>query len=439
MIKRELIKKEIIYLIEALFLGSIIGLLVGLYQLGLRSILALATSLYISKETISILTNAIIIILLSLINYLIISTFPNLSGSGLPLISKIIEKKESANKLDYKDLPFLIINSYISTFSLFTLGSEGPSIFIATKSARLINHCFNDEENIDNIALASGAGFGSAFLSPLSGFIYSFEEGLHKFKLKLVLRGIIVSFSSFFICYLINNNHLLDFKNVNLINNNLSILYIVLIINLLIAFFFKKLVILIRKFFNKHQKKILIKYRSFFYFLIFFILSYFMLDYLGNGINLINNLINIDSFLIVFLLLLFRLIVLSMLANGKVSGGIVIPLMAIGAINGKISYMIFTNFSKIDPNFEMMIIFISMLLYFALITSSPLTTITLFLSSLFYFSFKYQSFSIQDIFISPSTYLIILLFIMGSFIFKYLFKEKNIYEDFNLIDELISN
>ena len=127
------------------------------------------------------------------------------------------------------------------------------------------------------------------------------------------------------------------------------------------------------------------------------------------------------------------MISISILGNGKVSGGIVLPSMVLGGIIGAINFNLLSKFIRFDQSDLTFVILLSMILFFTLINNSPLTGSTLFISSLLYLNncslifFKELSF-----------YLCLIIIICGSLFFKFVFKEKNINEDFIKIDSLFN-
>lgn len=439
---KNLVIKLLKHILLALLSGVLVGLTIGLYQKGLQYVFSFATLMFNNKEWYLIVTNLIIFILLSFINYILILKFKSIDGSAIPLVEKVIERKEDKEKLKLIDIPLTIINSYISTYSLFTLGSEGPSISIGARIGKSVNKLFKEDDDLVNIGLNSGAGFGCAFLSPLAGIVYSYEEGLHKFSFRSLLYAFIISFSSFFTCFLINNLHLISVSNISFINiNQILVLFIIALFSLLISYYFKKIMIYIRMKFNKYENNIFIKFRSFIFFIIFFILGYFIFSLLGNGRNIILNLSSFNNIYLLIGILLLRSLFLSILGNGKVSGGIVIPLMAIGALVSKISILLFnnninTNLFFISSENEEILILFGMILFFSLINNAPLTSITLFIETLLFSSF-FKIENIITIFSSFSFYLMILLILIMNLINKYLLNSKNIYEEFIKVDSLI--
>lgn len=428
------IKRELIHTLEALLIGAISGTIIGLYQFGLTYVVKASKYMFSNVTPLYISLNIAIFIILSIINFLLIKFFKSIDGSGVPLTVKVVNKKEDEKALKLRDVPLTILDSYVATYSLLTLGSEGPSISLASKISEGINKLFKDKGDIDNIALSEGAGFGSAFLSPLAGISYSFEEGLGKFKLSLLFRSILMCFASYGMCFLINKNHLLEVHSIDLdFEMNILIIPFILLMNILVAFIFKKIILSIRILFDKYPNFFLIKYRSFIYFIFALVLGYFFYKYLGNGHHLSNDLMDnfneYDSISLLIFLLIFRILALGFLGNGKVVGGIVLPMMCIGAINGALSISLFSFFNYEIGNISFLLL-LSMLMFFSFVNTSPFTSSILLIETLFYSS-NYD----LSIFTHYSLYLGVISIFLGSLVFKLIIKENNIYEEFIEIDE----
>ena len=178
-----LIKK----LIVSLLTGLLVGLIVGIYQFILPYVTKGSEYMFNNHSWWVILLNIVLIIMLSVLNFFIIKKASSVDSSGIIAINLALRHNEDISFK--KEIPLMIINSSISTYAQLPLGSEGPSITLAGKCASLINHLFKVKDD-DNIKIAFGAGFGGAFVSPLSGFFYAFEEELHKVNFELILRAV---------------------------------------------------------------------------------------------------------------------------------------------------------------------------------------------------------------------------------------------------------
>lgn len=415
--------KLLFYLKQLLILiliGVFSGLMVGLYQIGIQNIVKVSTFMYSSKEAFILAILIFLVVFCTVFNNILIFYDENIDGSGIPSMKLSRRLKKPCSFL--KDIPTMILNSYCSTFTGFTLGSEGPSVVLSSKVSSTINSIFkNENETYDE--LAEGVGFGSAFLSPLAGFCYAIEESLEsKLNFKKILSMIIMMLSAFLITSLINHNHLLSvssFQNIELKDSYIFIL--LLIINLLVSFAFIKIMLFLRAFCIKHKANLFIKFRSIPLYIITFFLNLFLLDFMQSGGKLINSISDYRTIYIVILILLLRLALTAASGSGDITGGLVIPIMALGAINGQIISLISTNLFGLSSAYYQLISLISALMFFAFIVQTPFTAIALLFSTIFYFTNNFiDSLSVLPIFT------IILFF--GYVLMTRVFGQKSLYE-----------
>ena len=114
------------------------------------------------------------------------------------------------------------------------------------------------------------------------------------------------------------------------------------------------------------------------------ILGYTISDFLGGGDKIIQGSLEYKSIYLLLLLLAFRLALTSIIGNGKVTGGLIIPSLSLGALIGAISSLTFENLIGIDGDYRAYIILLTMCMFFAFISEAPLTALTLFFSNLMY-------------------------------------------------------
>ena len=112
------------------------------------------------------------------------------------------------------------------------------------------------------------------------------------------------------------------------------------------------------------------------------ILGYLIPDFLGGGDKIIQGSLEIKSICILILILAFRLALTSIIGNGKVTGGLIIPSLSLGAILGAISSLTFENLFGLSDSFRAYIILLTMCMFFAFISEAPLTALTLFFVNL---------------------------------------------------------
>ena len=429
---KETTKKFFLSLLTALVSGIFIGVIVGVYQLLLQYVVEFSTYMYTSSAWYLLLLMFILVMLAAAINYLIISRHRGVEGSGIPVLEVGVE---GLMDIDYKyDIPLLILNSSLSTFAGFPLGSEGPSVVIGGKTGKLVNDIFRVDDK-DNILMAAGCGFGAAFLSPLAGLAYMFEENLHKINIKLFLRGIVMMVPAFIVTSLINHHHLLSISNAEIISFNYYFVFIFLfMIDIIIALAFVKGLIFCVQMFGKYKNKKIIKYRGVIFFVLIFIMSIFLFKLMGSGLQIINNIYSYSGVFLLFGILLLRYLLTVLTGSGKVTGGLVIPLMALGAIGGMIICEISSLLFNLNQEFFPVIVLISMTSTFSYVTMTPLTSTLLAYSALGY-SFSNYLYPLQLI---P---VLLILNYGGYFLLKYLLKHQCIYPQMChlIIDDYHSN
>lgn len=420
-----LIKK----LIVSLLTGLLIGVVVGIYQFILPYVTKGSEYMFNNHSWWMILLNIVIILMLSVLNFFIIKKASSVDSSGIIAINLALRHNEDISFK--KEIPLMIINSSISTYAQLPLGSEGPSITLAGKCAALINHLFKVKDD-DNIKIAFGAGFGGAFISPLSGFFYSFEEELHKVNLELILRTFITLVGMGAVIILLNSHHSLSFDYINYLPiNEMYVLFITSLLIVIVAPVFLFIINSFKKFFNKYEDNFFVKYRSFIFFIVMIIFGYTIIPYLGGGDKIIDNSLLYESVYLIILILVFRIILTSIMGNGKVTGGLIVPSLCFGALVGSFSSLIFEKYFSLDTSYRSFIILASMCLFFAFISEAPITAVTLFFSNVVYSNNSFNVFN-------SSTYFVILLIIAIYFVTR-IFKVKPLYDmlvdtqdDFNI-------
>ncbi len=400
------------------FIGCLIGLFVGIYQVGLNYLVKEAKILNDYNNIIYLLIYIFIIIILSIVNYFILKFDKDIDGSGLTQVAlKIKNKGKINNKLGILNI---ILATYISSFSLMPLGSEAPSLVL---SSRITSLCLElaKKEDYDAITLSLGAGFGCAFLSPLAGLSFMYES-FNKLNYKTIIKGIILMAFSFLITYFINKHNILIFNTIS-VDTSLKYLYLLIpfsLINICFAYSFNKILYYLKYFFTKYQNNFFIKYRTFILFTISLLISIFCVKLMGNGVSTINYILGISNILIVFLILLFRFFITILYGCGGVSGGLVVPSMVIGGILSYLMILLFKIFINFDMNYSLFYIIIGMCLFFSLINKKPITGTMLVISTLF----KICGFSIS---ILPISFIVLVFFIFDSKLLNSKMK-YNIYE-----------
>ena len=228
--------------------------------------------------------------------------------------------------------------------------------------------------------------------------------------------------SAFIITSLINKNHLLSITSFEKLSLNDSYIYVfILVINIVVSFIFIKIMLVLRAFFTKYNKNKFIKFRSLPLYIITFILNIFLLDLMQSGGKLISSIATNHTLYIIILILAFRFLLTAISGSGDITGGLVVPIMAIGAINGEIVSIISANLFGFNLDNSQLICLMSALMMFAMTIQTPFTAISLLFSTIFTF--------IQDITLALSIIPFFTLAIFfGYIVMSRLLKQKSLYE-----------
>lgn len=415
------VKKILIDYVRCVITGILVGLIVGVFQLCIYLLNDFSRRLFTSKDPLILFLLVVLVILLSILNFNILKYYPSIDGSGIPFLEQGIRGEKSIKWK--KDIPLLACNSFISIFCGFPLGSEGPSVVLGGKIAQGVDDISKKENSSYDVALASGAGFGCAFLSPLAGICYGFEESLHNFKFSLLIKAIIVCFVSFFTTLLINQNHLLYINKVSfLYDTNMIVILLIGVLCIILGILFKNLTIYLKRIFEGYKDLRLIKWRGYFLFLLIFLLNLFLNSYMGSGGNIISLLTSFDTILLVIGLIVFRISITSLCGSGKVTGGLVIPMMCIGGLIGRLCILLLQNFIYIPSESFEFIYLCGICCFFACVTKAPITSIVLFFSTLIYSSQNFYVFN-------ASSFMCVTIIIFCYLVINIL-NQDDIYDDF---------
>lgn len=364
-------KKKMINLGILILLGIIIGILISLYQY-LAHIVIHGSELLLNSDiwlvAIGIVFSFIGIYYLFFINH----RMPGYYGSGIPQFEAYQHWDYQINP--YKMIGLMYFNSLYAFFTCFLLGSEGPSISIGA-SVGLIKNKVLKEDDKQIVAIGGSAGFACAFMSPLAGFIHLIEENKKILSISLILKGLLVIAISFLVSYLIYPHNLLPYFEINPLEIKYYYVFIPLII---ICILVSRLFILLNvKLKDVNKKYKIISYITPILLIVFMLISRYHPLLVGSGANLLNPTVVDYSLIIILGILIFRLIGTAVSANASISGGIVLPTLALGAVSADLVVKII---GLIDPSITLytdLFIICGMLATFACVTKAPLTAFIL--------------------------------------------------------------
>lgn len=362
-------KRVFLSFFKLTLLGLIVGLFIAGYQFVGHEVISLSKFLLNNENLIWISTifiSVILLIGLMLVNKKISGYY----GSGIPQIEAYHQGWYNFNP--YKMLILMTVNSIFAFFGGFLLGSEGPSVSIGASIGMIGNDIFKDDSKED-VAITASTGFACAFSSPLAGLCHLIEENKKILSFKLILKGIWVISVGFFIGYLVYPHSLLPyFELIILPFKYYIILLIMVIICIIISKVFLKLILKVKDFTKSKQ---FMFYFTSMLLVLFMLLRRFFPVLVGSGLDSIDINILDYSLLIIFSILLFRLIFTSLSMSSNMSGGAVLPTLAIGSLTAILFIKAVSHFIPEITNYVGLFLIVGMLVTFAVVTNAPITEI----------------------------------------------------------------
>ena len=228
---------------------------------------------------------------------------------------------------------------------------------------------------------------------------------------------------AFLITKLINHHHLLSTENV--INFDLNFFFVlieILIINVGLGHFFIKFNTFLKRITKKYSNNFFIKYRSFFVTPIIILLSFFTINMTGAGGKIISSISTYTIISYLVFVLLFRFLNINVAANSNVTGGLIVPILSLGALSGQIINIYATRYQNFDQSNWPIVILISSIMLFSLIIKTPITGTILLYSTISYLTNDYLS----SLIYIP---VIFIIYFIGTIFSKRILKDKCLYDE----------
>ena len=265
-------------------------------------------------------------------------------------------------------LPILIFYSY-----LFTSNNAN----IRGNSALMINAFFHEEDN-ESVWIGAGAAFGCAFQSPIAGFVYCVEELLEKITLKGILKTIGIVFMSYLVIHFLFPHATVSFEIATFLTIDLwYFVPIIVVMNFIFGTLFVKGIVIIKDYLKNHPNSFYNKYKVILFYVITIALAFFLGKYMGSGSSFLGILPNETLWYVLLGLSFFRLILTIHGSTSSVSGGIVIPQLAIGGAVGMFIIMVLHELFHISLEYAPEVILLSMLSFYVVVMETPFTGIAL--------------------------------------------------------------
>lgn len=391
--------------------GIFSGFLVGIFNFFARYLIEYSDKIYQAVLThpwaipLFFLALALLALLMALLHKFV----PNVRGSGIPNVEGVIR-----GFLTFKWLRTLIgtvIGSYISFFAGLPLGSEGPSVQLSAMSAQGITELMRAKLTWRRYVMAGGAGAGIAvaFNAPLAGILFAMEECHKRFSpiillcassavitgtMTFRLLGMVIKdakWSSTAMLFDIKQlKPFADFKEMNSIGEFANILGILVAIGIVIGAFailFNVLMVNSQKITDKWVKKFPYWARLLVAFLLTGATGLIFTKFVDGGFAMVNtgghSLVDKlchnglkYSFLFLLLVICVRMILTLLCFNSGATGGLFIPMLAIGALLGAMMGIVFVKMGMDEEYFSAVVV-ISMTTFFGASVRAPITAIVL--------------------------------------------------------------
>lgn len=270
-----------------------------------------------------------------------------------------------------------IVSCCLSFIIGLPFGTEAPSVLIAFILGFLFFNYLND----DFKKYFPGIGFSIAFLNPLAGLFYSFEN----FKIKILNKNnlyfVYVLLVSYLFYIFLNGNYIyLNFINITSYLEPLYLCFIPIIgiISFILGFLYKNLFYLFRYLRNKFSFIIFVILT----FILIFALKFISNDFVNNGSIFFENILNIKSIYYLLLLVFIRLFLMLFTYNTKLAGGRVIPTLTLGYLFGYLFCYILSYFINLDPSNTIILSITFMVCFYAVVSNNHLTSLAISFSFL---------------------------------------------------------
>lgn len=374
------IKDLVSEIFKLTIMGLIVGLVVSVYKYLVFLVIDLSQTIYSSKEWYTLFYGVILSLILAFTAFAILRREPAVRGSGLDQLKEFFNKKEKNVKW-FLYIPLMFFNSLITFFLGIPLGMEAPSTFMGAMCGYALDDFSRKDNNLTNIKICMGAGFSSAFLSPVGGFFYPFEKQKININFINILKAIYVSFISYFISLLFYDKKLVFIPLEENFDFNLwpTILVSIALI-LIVSFLIIEGAKWIEKIIKNHPNVWFIKYRFFIVYLLSLIILLIIPVLGGTGLGLISYLTTHPAHYLIILFLFGRIILFLFGVYSQASGGAFGTAVTLGSLIGYVSVVICRTFLDISNTQALIMVSICCCATFGTINKAPLTGLGLLLT-----------------------------------------------------------
>ena len=367
--------------LESILVGLGAGLIVSLYRLVLKYIGDYSFKIYkfMYMHKLYIFLGLLFLMFVGYIDGRMVEKNSMISGGGIPQIEGSLK-----GYFNTKNPITILVNKFIGGVLAIgcglSLGIEGPSIQLGASIGNLYSNITRKIKLEERYLISSGAGAGlaAAFNAPFAGVMFSLEEVNKDFSPLILLPTIAAAVSADLVTWIFfGSEPILHVEKLKIIPAKYYILIIILgIIVGLGGVLYNNTLLKTQDLYKKLKVKLRIRMMIPFGCAIIF--GLFLPEVLGGGNPLINRIL-VDGIVIKFgIILLVCKFIYSMISFASdTPGGILFPLLTLGALVGVIFGHVAVNVLGIDSSFIINFVLLAMAGMFASIVRAPITGLIL--------------------------------------------------------------
>lgn len=320
---------------------------------------------------------------LSLLISYIYKKMPDLRGDGIPTSIGLVRGAISFNWF------FNLVGIFFLSLSTFLigvpLGNEGIAVQMGTAIGEGSVYPFRKKHSAwERYAMTGGmcAGFSVATGAPISGIMFSLEEAHQRISPMIIMVSCTSVMFSYITCEVLSsffhvNKTLLD--GYDLISLSIKDIWIPVVVGIVIGIgsaFFLKYYSKINKLVNKRFKNVKTTYKFFAVYALTVILGLCSFMFVSTGHELILELLHSKTAIWLLVLVLLIRCTLSLTANTSgITGGMHLPVLAIGAVLASIVGEILQAWLGFGDDYYLMILVLGIAACFAGMLKMPITAI----------------------------------------------------------------
>lgn len=362
-----------------IILGIVTGLLIGIFKKLIGLVSGFMDGFLISGTNKDKLIFMVLIIGIGLITFFILKRDKNTKGSGIPVMTGMME-----GTIDVESEKTIIgkfVASVLTIGSGLTVGREGPSVQLGGLAGDIASKFFPKTDRRLFIGSAASSGFAVAFNAPVAALIFNVEEIFRTHNFNTFLTSAVTIISATVTSGLVFGDFP-SLENIPVFDTvDQKSLWIILILGILTGLsgvLFNKVVIGSKEVYKKFKVPEIVKYLAPFIITGLVLLLDPRLFASGEELIYLPSLGNLGIASLIYMYVA-KILLLSLAFGIGLSGGSLVPLLAIGAILGNIYGTILADLNLIGTEMIFAISLIAMAGHFSAIVRTPITAIILIL------------------------------------------------------------